>query len=177
MIYLTSDTHFGHANIIKYCNRPYKDTYLMDKSLTENWNSIVTPEDTVYHLGDFAFGGISKYLPKLNGNILLIRGNHDRDSDIKGSGINYIQNMDFEYGGYRFKMNHRPVFKEGTPDQFNDREQRAKIDLNNYDWILCGHVHEKWKTFQKNINVGTDIWGFKPITFDDIIETIKEIKE
>ena len=150
MIYLTSDTHFGHTNILKYCNRPFKDVYLMNKTLTENWNSIITPEDTVYHLGDFAFGGISKYLPELNGDITMIRGNHDRDSDIKGSGIKYVQNMDFEYKGVKFKMNHRPVFLPGTEDPFNDREQRSIIKLSDYDWILCGHVHEKWKIFHSS---------------------------
>lgn len=72
MDFLTSDTHLGHKNIITYCHRPFKDTYLMNKAITENWNSVVKPEDTVYHLGDFAFGGIKNYIPYLNGTIEFI---------------------------------------------------------------------------------------------------------
>ena len=177
MIYLTSDTHFGHANIIGYCDRPYKDTYLMNKALTENWNSVVTPEDTVYHMGDFAFGGIKKYIPHLNGKIILVRGNHDRDSDIKDCGLEIVQNLDFEYGGLKFKFNHRPVFTAGTVDPYNDGERRSKIDLDKYDWIICGHIHEKWKVMQKNINVGVDVWGFKPISFEEIFEMLEKTKD
>lgn len=172
MIYLTSDTHFGHANIIKYCNRPFKDTYSMNKVLTENWNSVIKPEDKVYHLGDFAFGGVNRYLPYLNGEIILIRGNHDRHSDIKGCELQILQNLDFEYGGYKFKMNHRPVYEQGINDPFRDAEVRSNIRLRDYDYILCGHVHEKWLRNGQNINVGVDIWDFKPVSFDTIIDLI-----
>jgi calcineurin-like phosphoesterase family protein len=145
----------------------------MNKSLTENWNSVITPEDTVYHLGDFAFGGISKYLPYLNGNIILIRGNHDRNSDIKGCGLVIHQQLDIEYGGYKFKMNHRPVYPPNTADPFHDAEVRTPINLDDYDYILCGHIHEKWVRNGKNINVGCDVWDYKPVSFDRIIELIK----
>jgi len=173
----TPTEYFGHANIIKYCNRPFKDTYLMNKALTENWNSVVSPEDKVFHLGDFAFGGIRKYLPYLNGEIILIRGNHDRDSEIKGCGLKIYQNLDFEYAGYKFKMNHRPVFIPATYDPFNDGERRSNINLHEYDYILCGHVHEKWVNNQKNINVGSDVWDFKPVSIDKLIEYIETLKK
>ena len=175
-IYFTSDTHFGHKNIIKYCKRPFKDTYLMNQQLIKNWNSVISPDDLVYHLGDFAFGGIKKYLPELNGEIILIRGNHDRHSDIQGCGLEIHQRLDFEYKGIKFKLNHRPVFMKGTDDTYNDTERRATINLDEYDWIICGHVHEKWKIFQKNINVGVDARGLKPISADDIIEEILSLK-
>jgi calcineurin-like phosphoesterase family protein len=149
----------------------------MNKILTENWNSVVGQEDLVFHLGDFAFGGVKKYLPYLNGEIILIRGNHDRASDLKGCGdeLRVFQNYDLNYGGFRFKLNHRPVFKEGTPDPFHDREQRTDIDVKKYDWIICGHVHEKWKVKQKNINVGVDIWDYRPVYIDDLIDFITKI--
>lgn len=55
--FFTSDTHFGHANIINLCNRPFKDVNHMNNMLVENWNSVVSDDDTVFHLGDFALGG------------------------------------------------------------------------------------------------------------------------
>ena len=55
-IWITSDTHFGHINIIKYCNRPYADVTEMNNALIANINSQVAPEDTLIHAGDFCFG-------------------------------------------------------------------------------------------------------------------------
>ena len=55
-IWFTSDTHFSHCNIIKYCNRPFKDVDEMNKILIQNWNNVVRPDDIVWHLGDFALG-------------------------------------------------------------------------------------------------------------------------
>lgn len=175
MIYFTSDHHFSHANIIRFCDRPFEDVHTMNKILTDNWNSVVSPDDTVYHLGDFSFGGkISKFLQYLNGNIILIRGNHDRNSNIKGCGLTIHQNLDFEYDGYKFKLNHRPVFTADAVDK--DSERRSIIDLDEYDYILCGHIHEKWLQNQKNINVGVDVWDFKPVSIETIIELIKSNK-
>lgn len=79
--FFTSDTHFGHANIIRLCNRPFKDVEEMNEKLVENWNRVVPEDGTVFHLGDFAFGGSALWnsiIPRLNGQIYLIIGNHDR---------------------------------------------------------------------------------------------------
>lgn len=78
--FFTSDTHFGHANIIKLCNRPFKDVEEMNEKLIENWNKVVSEDGTVFHLGDFAFGGSGLWnsvIPRLNGQIYLIIGNHE----------------------------------------------------------------------------------------------------
>lgn len=78
--FFTSDTHFGHANIINLCKRPFKDVNHMNDMLVENWNNVVTDDDTVFHLGDFAFGGSdvwNKVLSRLRGKIYLILGNHE----------------------------------------------------------------------------------------------------
>ena len=80
MVYFISDTHFNHKNIIKYCNRPYKSVEEMNKVLIENWNRVVKDADVIYHLGDFALYDEEELFNKLNGNIILIRGNHDRKS-------------------------------------------------------------------------------------------------
>jgi calcineurin-like phosphoesterase family protein len=84
-IWVTSDTHFGHENIIMYCGRPFANAEIMDEVLIENWNSVVKPGDKVYHLGDVYMGhkreNISRILSKLNGKKRLILGNHDNGKD------------------------------------------------------------------------------------------------
>jgi calcineurin-like phosphoesterase family protein len=83
-VFFTSDTHFNHANVIKYCVRPFASIEEMNRVMIERWNAVVGPEDTVYHLGDFAMGKPSEwpaFLRQLNGaKKILIRGNHDRSS-------------------------------------------------------------------------------------------------
>ena len=78
--YVTSDLHFGHTNIIEYENRPFKDVEQMNNYLIEIWNEKVKVDDIVYILGDFSwYNGIktNEILEKLNGQKILIRGNHD----------------------------------------------------------------------------------------------------
>lgn len=82
-IFIISDTHFGHENIIKYCDRPFKNAEEMDEKILENWNSVVKPGDKVYHLGDVYFparkseGYWGTFFSRLNGQKRLILGNHD----------------------------------------------------------------------------------------------------
>ena len=73
-IWFTSDTHFGHGNIIKSCNRPFASIEEMDQTIIENWNKLIKPQDEVFHLGDFSYGdasSIESVLKKLNGKINL----------------------------------------------------------------------------------------------------------
>jgi calcineurin-like phosphoesterase family protein len=72
MIFVTADLHLNHCNIIKYCNRPFKTVEEMNKTLINNWNSKVTKEDVVFHLGDFCFGPYKEFERKLNGKIVYI---------------------------------------------------------------------------------------------------------
>lgn len=85
-IWFTADLHFGHSNIVKYSNRPFKntdgtiDTNRHDRTLIANWNAFVKPGDDVYFLGDFCYRSKNDALDirkKLNGNIFFIEGNHD----------------------------------------------------------------------------------------------------
>lgn len=79
-VFFTSDTHFYHGNIIRFCNRPFEDVEMMNETIISNWNNTVGLDDTVFHLGDFCLGGSAewtKILDRLNGKIYLILGNHD----------------------------------------------------------------------------------------------------
>lgn len=78
--YFVSDTHFNHENIIKYCNRPFKDSKSMNEKIIANWNAIVGDDDIVYHLGDVGLGNrdeLKTIIPQLKGHKFLIKGNHD----------------------------------------------------------------------------------------------------
>ena len=79
-VFFTSDTHFYHGNIIRFCNRPFKDVETMNETIISNWNNTVGQDDIVFHLGDFCLGGSAEWtriLNRLNGRIYLIMGNHD----------------------------------------------------------------------------------------------------
>lgn len=79
-VFFTSDTHFNHANILNFCNRPFADVEEMNEELITRWNNVVGKNDTVFHLGDFCFGGAAEWtrlLDQLHGKIHLIVGNHD----------------------------------------------------------------------------------------------------
>lgn len=81
MDYIIADLHLGHANIIKYCDRPFANVQEMDKTIIENWNKVITYADTVFVLGDFALSRRDKvieYINVLKGNKILIMGNHDK---------------------------------------------------------------------------------------------------
>jgi len=78
--FLTSDQHFCHANIIKYCHRPFSSVGEMDEAMIAAWNAVVTDKDTVYQLGDFCLGGPDAMVEighKLNGTVHVIPGCHD----------------------------------------------------------------------------------------------------
>ena len=76
-----SDTHFGHTNIIPYCDRPFVSVEQMNRYMIQQWNSVVKKNDTVYHLGDFSLcispEEVKDIVSQLNGNIRLVKGNHD----------------------------------------------------------------------------------------------------
>ena len=67
-VFFTSDTHFNHTNIIRFCNRPFKDVIHMNETIIANWNSVVGPDDIIFHLGDFCLGGSAEWINVLMGH-------------------------------------------------------------------------------------------------------------
>jgi calcineurin-like phosphoesterase family protein len=165
--WFTSDTHFGHANIIVYCKRPFKDVEEMDAELIRRWNARVQPGDTVYHLGDFALakGGkkIPAYLERLNGQIHLITGNHDPKqpnalkgfADVKAYKEIKVGEQDVILCHYAFRV-------------WNKRHYGS--------WNLHGHSHGTLKRDfkMKQLDVGVDCWNYAPISFEEVAKEMEK---
>lgn len=150
MRWLTSDTHFNHANIIRYCARPFANAHEMNEVLIARWNEVVRPEDTVYHLGDVAFGSVEqgqRIVERLHGSKVLVLGNHDRSAK-------QMREMGFGAVEKRLEI-------EGVLLVHNVEHATA-----GYSAVLCGHAHEKWRRKRGALNVGVDQHDFRPIEWD-----------
>ena len=168
-VWVTSDTHFNHARIIEYCNRPFASVEEMNEKLIENWNSVVKPDDKVIHLGDFAFGGKTKVqdvFKRLNGKIDLVMGNHDRlkIKDYYEMGFHRVYDHPVVYQNF-FIMSHAPLqwIKDGD------------VYANLY-----GHVHdmEVYNTWTKNTCCAcVERHGYKPISFEYIKSKFEELNK
>jgi len=167
MIYFISDTHFCHNNIIKYCNRPFKNIDDMNKKVIDNWNSIVSNDDVIYHLGDFCLGSnedIINIYSKLNGKKYFIRGNHDRKSAsfYEKLGFIVLKNAPIVLDEYKLMLSHTPLPNKKILDGY--------INLH-------GHIHNKKlnddypsKVYSEklHINLSVDVTNFKPVSLDEI---------
>lgn len=178
-IFFTSDTHFSHKNIIKYCNRPYDTVDDMNKILTENWNSVVGEEDIVYHLGDFSFANpftTAEIRKKLNGHIRLVAGNHDwsiqKTRWICEIGMNevYYPTPSTPLIIDGFMLNHFPYTGDHTEEDRFDKHRPIQNPHLKKQWLLHGHVHEKWRIKDRMFNVGVDVHDYKPISLNQIKE-------
>lgn len=168
--FFTSDPHLGHANIIKYCNRPFADSSAMDKAIISNWNHKIGPDDLVYVLGDFAFtsiGRIYAILAELKGTKILIRGNHDRHTSKKylEAGFSQVLHREVLTVPYGTKtktlwLSHYPIGDE--------RRQTCK----HYDIALHGHRHSSpdKKLGPKTLDVGVDANNFYPYSLNEILD-------
>jgi len=149
----------------------------MNTHIILNHNSRVKVEDTVFFLGDFCFrnssggkageGSIHKadyYRKQLNGLMVFVKGNHDRNNSLKTN----IERVIIRYGGEQICLVHNPMH----------------VDYS-YTLNFCGHVHGTWKfkrmrhyeQFTDVINVGVDVWGFKPVTFEEIMKEYRQWKK
>lgn len=159
MIYFIADTHFNHANIIKYCNRPFKDTHEMNEYIIQNWNSVVKKDDTVYHLGDVGFGQLQEVkslVERLNGTKILLRGNHDFKI-----GVNTWKEIGFSEV-YKKKIVLGNLLLTHTPTE--------KVEENQIN--IFGHIHDKPldERFNKknHICVSCDVVDYTPVSIEMI---------
>ena len=170
--FFVSDTHFGHKNIIKYCNRPWDNVQEMNAGLIERWNSVVEPDDEVWHLGDFCMGGTrpKDWLPRLNGKIHLIRGNHD--PHVEDQGFASVQNYkELNIQGKKITLLHFPM--------------RAWNGSHKGTWHLFGHVHgtmtvqygRKGVKDAMAIDAGVDCHDYTPVSFEQVCKMMSKHAE
>jgi calcineurin-like phosphoesterase family protein len=190
--FFTSDTHYGHGNIISYCCRPFTDRGDMNDTMVTAHNAVVGPHDLVVHLGDFCFGSasyISDMVSRLNGHFMLIRGNHDRKlGPLKEAGwdVRTTSYLTLEDYGWSVPDWREDSFKEA--EKLKDPSRNVRLFLSHKpqfeetwqaDYHLCGHVHTAWKKRESNrrrdparesiINVGVDQWGYVPRTWPELL--------
>lgn len=186
--WITADSHLGHSNIIKFCNRPFETVDEMDRVLISNWNEVVGPDDTVWHLGDFTLGDFEmarRYFAQLNGkiNILANHWHHDKRWLPK----NYFGPLMLEYPEAT-DVSHVNVVPpmvvleiegmggEGRPLAVTLCHYLMAIwDRKHYGaWCLSAHTHKPYETGDFILNVGVDCMNYYPINLGGILEKMYE---
>jgi calcineurin-like phosphoesterase family protein len=164
-IYLIADLHLGHANIIRYCSRPFlvSDVREMDHVLIKNWNYTISPANRVYYLGDLRYGNdalpAQQYRQKLKGRITFIAGNHD-DRELAA-----VPSSLLDYGGFRFLLVHDPADNQPAFDGWVIHGHHHNNNLRHYPFIDFEH---------RRINVSAEVIGYSPVNLKDICELIHD---
>ena len=179
-LYFTSDTHFSHKAILSHQDRPFLDLKDHDETLIKNWNDVVSDGDIVIHQGDFSLGLRSNklkwILESLNGDIYLVKGNHEKDIMKKAWARSYFKDIQIRYEievndkNGNFKTNDR-IFNVIVADHF------AMLSWNKShfsSYHTFGHSHGKLKHPSKfAYDVGVDTNDFRPISYYELIEKFK----
>jgi calcineurin-like phosphoesterase family protein len=190
----TSDPHFDHRNIIKYCDRPYLDVDHMNEMLIVNHNALVAPDDVVYITGDFSLSvNALRFVHRLNGHLIILGGNHDKFW--AGNGAKH-QKFILPYHSAGFAQ----VWPVGYDEHhtLTDGTRVADVHLCHFPFqgdshdgdrfdkwrpvddgriVVHGHVHDAWKVNGRQINVGVDVWEYKPVHSSQILDITQTIGE
>ena len=169
-IFFTSDTHFGHAKLVQYYKHPFKSVEEHDEHLIDRWNATVPSNGIVYHLGDFAFAHkdyVHQIRQRLNGQVFLVRGNHDKRISKKTFG--WVKDY----------------YEARIPDE-TLLKGRAKIILSHYPmlsfqhqhkgaWHLFGHSHsnanqwiDKHLPEARMLDIGVENHNYTPVSYHDV---------
>lgn len=178
-IWIISDLHLSHFNILTYSGRPYKDVLEMNAALIKNWNSVVTFEDTVYFLGDFSFGRHSivsdrNFFFQLSGHKRMILGNHDRHFNVYDGAIKvksmkspeeaiaYWKEVGFE------EVSNNPI----VLDDFYILSHQPMNGVNHSQTFINihGHTHDVNMVGGNYFNASVENINYTPIDFEEIKE-------
>ena len=162
-IYFTSDNHFGHKNIIKYCNRPFKHVDEMNEEMIARWNAKVGPEDEVYNLGDFSFDrNPAKFFNRLNGKKYLIKGNHDKKETLSLPWEEVSLDKNLMVGKQLIVLHHFA--------------KRVWDGSHRGAWHLFGHSHGGLTASGLSFDAGVDCHDYTPISFEEVKVKMKELE-
>lgn len=176
-LFFTSDTHWGHFNISKYCHRPFNSRSEMDNALIDNWNKVVPQDGIVVHCGDFMLPHkedikeYEKILKKLNGNILLCRGNHDRiplSIERQGKLIAVVDIVMVYVDGIKIMASHYPMLAYPADYQVFGHIHTLS-DGTCYG--IDGDVNNRMRKTQ--YDVGVDQNKYKPISYRQLCDIFR----
>ncbi len=202
--WFTSDIHFGHANCIDYCQRPFENVDVFKEKFIEDWNRLVRPDDLAIFVGDIFFYHTKEQmkatLARMNGRKILVKGNHDFEHRIMmNAGFELsVDEMTMTIAGERVQFSHYPfrmkpwlsrwvkfkarAFKAlrwlgiETPAIFFEKYHH-KRPVDNGQFLIHGHTHSKHKINGRAIHVGVDAWKYKPVNIQEISNMIAKVKE
>ncbi len=172
-IWVVSDSHFSHFNIIKYCKRPFKSVEEMNEKMIKKWNNVVSKNDIVIDLGDAVFTKgksqkIKDIFNRLNGRHILVRGNHSR----KSYSFYLSFCVDFICERFSWYYNNKRILFIHSPHKVEYG------DLKRHDYIIHGHRHDKGEHIYKKgntifIDVSVEKIGYTPKQLPEIINKAK----
>jgi calcineurin-like phosphoesterase family protein len=168
-IWFTSDTHFGSQRTLELSKRPFKTVKGMDEAIIDNWNSVVSKDDIIYHLGDF---GDYERVKELNGNITLICGNYEIDDIGNNFNCDYKKFMDhiLDLGFNDIYINEHHIWIRDNSHRINMVHEPSKIPqtLKDNEYNLFGHIHGLQRIKKRGLNVGVDAHNYYPIGMDTV---------
>jgi calcineurin-like phosphoesterase family protein len=182
--WFTSDWHLGHANIIRYCNRPFRDVDHMREEIIARHNAVVSPGDDVYNLGDFALNAkhVRDVLSRLNGTQRLAPGNHDECHPMHKKHVaatkKYLEfgfaSIEEMFSFPEFLATHLPY--HGEPEGHAAERFPVWRPIDCGRWLLHGHRHSSpdSRVRGRMIDVGVDAWDYAPVSHETILRTIRE---
>lgn len=201
-ILLTSDGHWDHDAIIGFCDRPFDSVAEMRDALITRWNDAVKPDDTVYYLGDGWMGRIEtslSYIRQLNGQIILLPGNHDRcwqgfenrsrktyhdwEQTYLEAGIHQIIQTGAAFPFPRLDVVGHTVWLSHFPFEGDSHEQKTGDRYSAWrppdegQWLFHGHTHNAEGhevRHGRRINVSVDLWDFRPVPLDWLASIITD---
>lgn len=169
--WFTADTHFGHKNILSYCQRPFRDVEEQTEEIIKQWNAVICPRDHVYHLGDVGCGSpqyLYRVLERLKGRIYLIRGNHDsaaiRQPCVQRfEWIKDTHSLTVQLKGvsYRIFLSHYP--------------HRSWPQSNRGSFHLFGHTHGNMPPYGRSFDVGVDCTDYMPLSLEQVVKKMEAL--
>lgn len=172
-IFFTSDHHFGHNNIIRFCNRPFDTIDEMNEELLRRWNEKVGPNDEVYHLGDFALCTTPQFMDiasRLNGTIYLIAGNHEGTAMSNRSRFKWIKDY------FELKVKDESCTNGVQRIILFHYAMRVWRSHGRGTWHLYGHSHSTLPDLEDSLSfdIGVDCHDFYPLSYNEVKAIMKK---